>query len=64
MPLKFYAPGRCIPPEGATPDTLLPRYIKTSSIKIVVTGGPGKQSQIWSPFTQVLKPISVKINDL
>jgi hypothetical protein len=64
IPLKFYAPGRCIPPEGATLDTFLPRYKKTTSIKLVVTGGPGKQSQVWSPFTQCTKPVSLKIKDL
>lgn len=62
LPLKFYAPERCVPPAGTTPDTLLPRYIKTDSIKLVVTGGPGKQSQAWTNFTQSIKPVSVKVD--
>lgn len=64
MPLKFYAPDVCAPPAElgkVTEDTLLRRFKYPESIHIVVTGGPGKQSQIWSPFPQVVKPVSVKI---
>lgn len=65
MPKMYYAPERCVPPKDMAVDenTLLPRYTSTDSIKIVVTGGPGKQSQIWSPFTQVLKPVSVLVKE-
>ena len=28
---------------------------------MIVSGGPGKQSQIWVPFPQVFKPVSKKI---
>jgi len=62
---KYYSPERCVPPKDMVVDenTLLPRYKFPESIKIVVTGGPGKQSQIWSPFTQVLRPVSVLVKE-
>lgn len=66
MPFKYYAPARCIPPPEigkVTEDTVLQRFKVKESFKIVVTGGAGKQSQIWSPFPQVLRPTSVKIAD-
>ena len=63
MPITFYAPQRCVPPAGTPADALLPRYIKPESIKLAVSGGPGKQSQIWSAFTQSIKPVSVKVDD-
>jgi hypothetical protein len=53
-----------VPPQESGPigpETILPRFKSTDSIKIVVTGGPGKQSQIWSPFPQVLRPVSVVV---
>jgi hypothetical protein len=62
LPFKYYAPERCNPPAGTGPDTFLHRYVSTDSIKIVVTGGAGKQSQIWSPFPQCIKPVSVKVD--
>jgi hypothetical protein len=64
-PFKYYAPSRCMPPAefgSVTPETFIPRFATTKSFKIVVTGGPGKQSQTWSPFPQVVKPVSVKID--
>jgi hypothetical protein len=65
QPLKFYSPQRCVPPKDLKVDenTLLPRYINPESIKIVVTGGPGKQSQIWSPFPQLLRTTSVLVEE-
>ena len=42
-------------------NTFIPRFKKTESIKFFVSGGPGKQSQIWVPFPQVFKPVSKKI---
>ncbi|MDR0827984.1 MAG: thiol-disulfide oxidoreductase [Desulfovibrio sp.] len=66
LPFKYYAPDVCKPgPEygKVTPDTIIPRFTKPESIHIVVTGGPGKQSQFWTPFPQVVKPVMVKIED-
>ncbi len=60
MPLHLYAPQRCVPPANTPADALLPRYIKPESIKFAVSGGAGKQSQIWTAFTQSIKPVSVK----
>ncbi len=66
MPMKYYAPERCVPPAemNATPDTFLPRFTNPKSFRIFVTGGPGKQSWIWAPFTQVLRPVSKVIREL
>jgi hypothetical protein len=64
LPFKYYAPGVCKPtPEygEVQPDTVIPRFAGPESLHIVVTGGPGKQSQIWTPFPQVVKPVMVKI---
>ncbi len=64
LPFKWYSPDRCKPPKEFGPynaDTMIPRFTQAESIKIVVTGGPGKQSQFWVPFPQVVKPVSVKI---
>ncbi len=66
LPYKFYTKGICMPPEAFGPyddDTLIPRFTQSESIKLVVSGGPGKQSQFWVPFPQVWKPVSVKITD-
>jgi len=65
-PLWSYAPGRCVPPKSfgpVTPDTLIPRFVNPDSIHIVVTGGPGKQSQIWPPFTTDGNPVSVLVEE-
>jgi hypothetical protein len=65
LPYKAYAYGTCRPPQDVvktiTEDTMLPRFTKPESFKIVVAGGAGKQSQFWVPFPQVTKPVSVKI---
>jgi hypothetical protein len=44
-------------------DTLVPRFKTADSFFFVVSGGAGKQDQIWAPFPQVLRPVSVKIKD-
>ena len=64
LPYKFYTKATCVPPEAFGPydaNTLIPRFTQRESIKMIVSGGPGKQSQFWVPFPQVLKPVSVKI---
>ena len=53
MPYKYYGDSLCVPPAEFGPyneDTMMPRFKKNSSINFVVTGGPGKQSQIWTPL--------------
>ena len=64
MPYKFYSQVTCVPGKDFGPydeNTFIPRFKKTESIKFFVSGGPGKQSQIWVPFPQVFKPVSKKI---
>ena len=64
MPYKFYSQETCIPGKDFGPydeNTFIPRFKKTESIKFFVSGGPGKQSQIWVPFPQVFKPVSKQI---
>ena len=63
-PYKTYAPGLCNPPKEFGPysaDTMIPRFTQPESIHIVVTGGPGKQSQIWPTFPTCQRPISVLV---
>lgn len=64
MPLRFYSPERCVPPEGATPDTILPRWANPKSIRFFVSGGPGKQSWQWGNFTQVPRIVTKPIKEL
>ena len=64
MPYKFYSQETCVPGKDFGPydeNTFIPRFKKTESIKFFVSGGPGKQSQIWVPFPQVFKPVSKTI---
>ena len=64
MPYKFYSQETCVPGKDFGPydeNTFIPRFKKTESIKFFVSGGPGKQSQIWVPVPQVFKPVSKKI---
>ena len=64
LPLWMYAPDLCKPPKefgSYNENTLIPRFTGPEQIRIVVTGGPGKQSQIWPTFTTVTKPVSVLI---
>jgi hypothetical protein len=63
-PYKTYAPGLCKPPEEYGlyhADTMIPRFTQPESIHILVTGGPGKQSQIWPTFPTCQRPISVLV---
>jgi hypothetical protein len=63
-PYKTYAPCLCKPPEEFGPyhaDTMIPRFTQPESIHIVVTGGSGKQSQIWPTFPTCQRPISVLV---
>jgi hypothetical protein len=64
LPLWMYGPDLCKPPKefgSYDENTLIPRFTGPEQIRIVVTGGPGKQSQIWPTFTTVAKPVSVLI---
>ena len=66
LPYRYYAKGKCQPPREFgeyNADTFIPRFTQKESIKLVVSGGPGKQSQFWVPFPQVWKPVSVKIGE-
>ena len=47
LPYKFYTKATCVPPEAFGPydaNTLIPRFTQRESIKMIVSGGPGKQS--------------------
>mgnify|MGYP000143286354 CR=1 FL=1 len=64
LPYKLYTKATCMPPKAFGPydaNTLIPRFTQPESIKLIVSGGPGKQSQIWVPFVNVWKPVSAKI---
>ena len=66
LPHWGYAPQLCEPPESfgpRTPDTMIPRFSRPECIHIVVTGGPGKQSQIWAPFPTCSRPVSIPVTD-
>ena len=66
LPYRYYAKGKCQPPREFgeyNADTFIPRFTQKESIKLVVSGGPGKQSQLWVPFPQVWRPVSVKIGE-
>jgi hypothetical protein len=66
LPHWAYALRLCNPPEEFghyTADSLIPRFTQPESIHIVVTGGPGKQSQIWAPFATCMRPVSVPVED-
>jgi len=63
-PYWSYAPEICKVPKEFGPynqDTMIPRFTAPQQIHIVVSGGPGKQSQIWPPFTTVMRPVSVLV---
>lgn len=67
-PFKYYTSGPlgCIPPKevtGYNAETLMPRFKTPESFRIVVTGGPGKQSQLWLPFPTVVRPVSVLVKE-
>ena len=63
-PKWTYAGDLCRPPKEFGPyteDTLIPRFTQTDSIHIVVTGGPGKQSQIYPGFPTNFRVVSVSV---
>ncbi len=63
-PSWSYAPEICKVPKEFGPynqDTMIPRFTTPQQIHIVVAGGPGKQSQIWPPFTTVMRPVMVLV---
>jgi hypothetical protein len=63
-PYWSYAPEICTVPKEFGPydeNTMIPRFTKPEQVHIVVAGGPGKQSQVWPPFTTVFKPVSVLV---
>jgi hypothetical protein len=67
-PFKYYTAGPlgCMPPKDVTgydAETLMPRFKTPESFRIVVTGGPGKQSQMWVPFVTSVKPNSVLVKE-
>lgn len=66
MPFWSYAAGMCTVPKEFGPydaNTMIPRFTQPEQIKIVVTGGAGKQSQIWPTFYTNLKPVSLLVEE-
>jgi hypothetical protein len=64
LPFRMYGPDLCKPGKDFGPydkNTMIPRFTGPEQIRLIVTGGPGKQSQIWPTFTTVTKPVSVLI---
>jgi hypothetical protein len=64
LPFWGYAPDICKPPKEFGPydeNTMIPRFTGPEQIHLVVTGGSGKQSQIWPPFTTGMRPVSVVV---
>ena len=63
-PYWSYAPEICTVPKEFGPydeNTLIPRFTTPQQVHVVVSGGPGKQSQIWPPFTTVMRPVMVLV---
>jgi hypothetical protein len=63
-PYWSYAPEICTVPKEFGPydeNTMIPRFTTPQQVHIVVAGGPGKQSQIWPPFTTVMRPVMVLV---
>ena len=64
LPYWGYAPTMCVIPKEFGPydeNTMIPRFTSREQIHIVVTGGAGKQSQVWPPFLTDAKPVSVVV---
>ncbi len=64
LPYWGYAPSQCVIPKEFGPydeNTLIPRFTTPEQIHIVVTGGAGKQSQIWPSFMTDVRPVSVLV---
>ncbi len=60
-----YAPNRCVPPKDFGPvnaDTMLPRFTNAKQIHIAVTGGPGKQTQLFPSFVTNKRVVSVVVD--
>jgi hypothetical protein len=65
LPYSGYSPTQCVVPKEFGPydeNTLIPRFTTPEQIHIVVTGGAGKQSQIWPPFPTGARPVSVVVD--
>lgn len=63
-PYWTYAPQRCVPPKEfgtVTADTMIPRFTKTDQVHLVVTGGPGKQTQMFPSFVTNNRVVSVVV---
>jgi hypothetical protein len=61
-PYWAYAAQLCTPPKefgAVTADTMIPRFTSTDQIHIVVTGGPGKQTQMFPSFPTNNRVVSV-----
>lgn len=66
LPYWGYAPTQCVIPKEFGPydeNTLIPRFTGPEQIHIVVTGGAGKQSQVWPPFLTDVRPVSVVVEE-
>lgn len=64
-PYWTYAAQLCTPPTEFGPytaDTLIPRFTTTDQVHIVVTGGPGKQTQMFPSFPTNNRVISVIVD--
>jgi hypothetical protein len=64
LPFWGYSPTQCVVPTGFGPydeNTMIPRFTSPEQFHIVVTGGAGKQSQIWPPFLTNDRPVSVVV---
>lgn len=64
LPFWGYSPTQCVVPKEFghyDENTLIPRFTSPEQFHIVVTGGAGKQSQIWPPFLTDERPVSVVV---
>lgn len=64
LPFWGYAPNMCVVPKEFGPydeNTMIPRFTSPEQIHIVVTGGAGKQSQLWPAFVTDERPVSVVV---
>ena len=63
---KHYGTNRCLPgvhyqgSEKDSLDVIVPRFRDSRSFFLAVAGGPGKHSQILSPFS-MFRPVAIKI---
>ena len=64
LPFWGYSPTQCVVPKEFGPydeNTMIPRFTTPEQFHIVVTGGAGKQSQIWPPFLTDARPVSIVV---